>query len=158
MNNKGQIAIGGLIILAITVIVGAILLQGAAQNVGTVVNTYDIANQSISTVVNGTAQYITNCRALSSVVLYNETNDVLVGSGNYTITNNVVNNGALAVQILPEATAAYKSAWQVSGTCQPLTYDDNAGSRTMSSLVILMMAMAVASVAIAYVVKNYQDY
>ena len=156
MESKQMMGIGGLIMLAMSIIVGAILLQGSAQNIGGVVNTYDIANQSISTVVNGTPQYLTNCRALSSVVIYNQTGGI-VGSGNYTITNNVIYNSGLAVEILPDATAIWKSAWKVSGTCQPLTYDDNTGNRAVVSFIIIVMALALASVAIGYAVKNYQD-
>src|SRR5512133_2040382 len=97
--DKQIVGIGGIIILAIALIVGAILLQGSAQNIGSMVNTVAVANVTLDTVVNGTAQYLTDYRAISDVVIYNETGGI-VGSGNYTITNNVINNGALAVEIL----------------------------------------------------------
>ncbi len=144
MNKKGQDAIagvGGFIMLAIAVIVGLILLQGSAQNIGSTTNTVNLANQSISVVVNGTAQYLTNVKSLSSVVIYNATGDVIVGSGNYTITNNVVYNGQESVRITPDASAAYKSAWKVSGVGEPLTYASNASSRSVISLIIIMMAL-----------------
>ncbi|MCD6300571.1 MAG: hypothetical protein J7L82_00690, partial [Staphylothermus sp.] len=136
MNKKGQTnQIGVLITLAIVIIVGSILIQASAQNVGTATNTFEVANESISTVVNGTAQYLVDYRALSDVVIYNETGDVIVGDGNYTITNNVINNGDLSVEITPDASAAFKSAWLVSGTAQPLTYIDNGGGRSLAGLI-----------------------
>lgn len=155
MNNKGQmVAVGGFIMLAIAVIVGAILLQASAQNVGTVTNT-NIVNQSIATIVNGTPQYITNYKAINSLVIYNESGNVVVGSGNYTATNNVIYNGALAVEILPEASDEYKNAWVVTGIGEPLTYGDS-GGRSMASLIVIMMALALLSVAVVYAVKGYQ--
>jgi len=160
MNNKGQAAvqIGGLIMLAIAVIVGAILLQASAQNVGEVTNTISIANQSISTVVNGTAQYLTNIKSISGVVVLNETGNVVVSATNFTITNNFINpsTGALSVKILPAAGDDYISAWQISGTAEPLTYADS-GGRSMATLIIILMALALLSVAVVYAVKNYNQ-
>jgi len=157
MNKRGQVEVGGLIVLAIAVIVGVILLQASAQQVGTVTNTVAVANTSLATVVNGTDQYLTDYRALSDVVVYNETGDTLVGSGNYTVTNNVVYNGALAVQIDVDASADVKSAWLVSGTAQPLTYEPTSGGRALTSLIIIMMAIAIVAVVITYVLKAKEN-
>jgi hypothetical protein len=152
MNNKGEVNyVGVLLILAITLIVGIVLFQVIAQEVGRSTNTVSIANQSLpSTVVNGTAQYITNCRALSGVEVYNETGAaILVGSGNYTVTDNSLDTqGNLAVKILPDASAPYKSKWKVSGTCQPTTYIADGGARSMAGLIVVMFALALAVVAL----------
>ncbi len=148
MNRKGQLGISVIMLVFIAVIVGVILFQTIAQNVGSMTNTVEVANESLTTVVNGTPQYLTNYRALSSVVIYNETGDIIVDSGNYTIANNVVHNGALAVEITPDATAIWKSAWQVSGTAQPLTYVPDSGGRAMVSLIVIFFALAVAVVAL----------
>jgi cytochrome bd-type quinol oxidase subunit 2 len=159
MNKKGQdaiVGVGGFIMLFIAVIVGLILLQGSAQNLDNTLNTVTLANQSISTVVNGTPQYLTNVKSLSDVVIYNATGDVIVGSGNYTIENNVIYNGQPAVKITPDASAAYKSAWKVSGTGQPLEYADST-SRSIIPLIIVMMALAIAAVAIGYAVRSYKE-
>lgn len=152
MNKQGQEALGGLgmiVMIFITILLGAIFLQVIAQSVGESVNTIEIANESIDTVVNGTAQYL-DYRALSDVVIWNETNDIIIGSGNYTITNNVVNptTGALNVRILPDATEVWKTAWQVSATAQPQTYIADGGARAMATLIIVMFALAILAVVI----------
>ena len=147
MNNKGQ-SMQTLIIVFMALIVGVILFQTIAQNIGSSVNTGYIANTSLSTVVNGTAQYLTDYRAISDVIIINETGNVVISSGNYTITNNVVHNGALAVEIMPNAEDAYISAWKVSGEVQPLTYIDDAGGRSMASLVVIFFALAVGLIAL----------
>lgn len=159
MNRKGATTeMGVLIALAITLIVGVILFTASAQQVGDAVNTFPIVNQSIDTVVNGTAQFLTTIRALGSVVIFNETNGTTgftaqapeIDSGEYTIANNQIDPtaGGLAVSITPDTGATTKSAWQVSGTAQPTTYIDDAGGRAIANVIILLFAVAIAMIAI----------
>jgi len=150
MNKKGQEGVGMILIVAITLIVGLILFTAIAQEVGTSINTVEVANQSIATVVNDTAQYLTDYRAISGVVIFNETGDAIVPASNYTITNNVLNptTGALSVRIVPSTTPDYKSAWKVSGTAQPLTYIPDAGGRALAGLIAIFFALGVLVVAL----------
>ena len=155
-TKRGQMGqAGALILLAITLIVGAILLVASAQNTGTVTNTETLANYSLDTVVNGTTQYITTHKAISDVVIINETGGVVIGAGNYTITNHVPYNGQEAISILPDTAAAWKTAWKVSGTVEPLTYANDAGARSITGLIIILMALALAAVAVGAVAKGY---
>lgn len=149
MNKNGQIGVGVIMLVFITVILGVIFVQAIAQEVGSSTNTVAVANTSLDTVVNGTTQYL-DYRALSDVVVYNETGGI-VGSGNYTVTNNVINptTGELSVSIAPDTTADLKYAWKVSGTAQPTTYIAEGGGRAMASLIVIMFALAVAIVALA---------
>lgn len=152
--------IGGLIIIAITIILGAIFLQAIAQSAGESTNTVTIANKSLTSVVNNTAQYL-DYRALSNVVVYNATSNTLMHSSNYTVTNNVVHptTGALSVRIVPHyASTAYVSAWKVSGTAQPTTYIAESGGRAMTNLIVIMFALAVLAVVIGPVVKEALDF
>ena len=156
MNKKGQAGIGVIIVIAITIILGAIFLQAIAQSVGDSTNTIVIANESLATVANNTAQYL-DYRALSSVVVYNATSDTLMDPTNYTVTNNFVNptTGALSVRIVPHyAATTYISAWEVSGVAQPTTYIADSGGRAMASLIVIMFALAVLAVVIGPVVKE----
>jgi putative effector of murein hydrolase LrgA (UPF0299 family) len=156
MNKRGEMEtnamIGGILIAFVAIVVGIALFQSAAQSVGTATNTESVVNTSLTTVVNGTAQYL-NYRAISDVVIYNETGGI-VGAGNYTITDNVVHNGALSVEIMPNATAGWKSAWKVSGTAQPTTYIDNAGARSIAGLVIIFAALAIAVVSLTPTLRS----
>jgi len=153
-NKNGQIGISVILTVFIAILVGVVLFQAIAQSVGTSVNTVAVANTSLTTVVNGTAQYFTDYRALSGVVVYNETGG-LIGASNYTVTNNVVHNGALSVSILPHyAATAYVSAWQVSGTAQPTTYIANSGGRAMANLITIFFALAVVIIALSPVLQS----
>jgi hypothetical protein len=154
MNKRGELDVGVLIMLFVGVIVAVTLLQSSAQNLNSAVNTVAVANQSIATVVNGTAQYITNYKSISDVVIINETGGVVIGAGNYTITNNVIYNGQEAIKIVPETTAAFKSAWKVSGTAQPLGYIAESGSRGVTNMIIVFAALAIAGAVLVPILKN----
>lgn len=162
MNSKAQMAgIGGIIMVAMSVIVGCILLVAAAQNIGQVKDLATVGNASLGTLTNGTATYITNYKSCSSVKIFNATNDVEIPTNNYTVTNNVVYNGNEAVKITPavliDAGYAYnKGTATYQGTCQPLTYDSSSGGRTVAGIIIIFMAIAMVSVVVVYAVKSYQ--
>lgn len=153
MNKKGQVGFGLIMVSFIAIIVGVILFQTIAQQVGETTNTIDIVNESLGVAAaTDTAQYLTNYRALSDVVIFNATEDAIVPAGNYTVANNVVYNGALTVSITPsddlEVMGYDSGIWTVSGTAQPLTYIPDSGARVMASLIVIFFALLVAVVAL----------
>ena len=158
MNNKGQSQIGVLLTLAIVLIVGVVLFQASAQEIGNAVNTVELVNSTLATTVNGTSQFIVNFRALSSVVIINETNGTagftdeagVIGSGNFTVTNNAIDptTGGLAINITPDATAGFEGAWRVSGTAQPSTFIADSGGRALANIILLLFAVALAVISI----------
>ena len=150
MNNKGQEGLGVIIIAAIAIIVGTIFLVVIAQEVGTSTSTITI-NDTINTVVNGTPQYLTSYRALSNVVVYNETAWAVISADNYTITNNVIDptTGGLSVRILPDADDASKNAWYITATAQKTDYIANPAGRAIAGLIVVFFALAVLTTALA---------
>ena len=155
MNKKGQVNVGVIIIAFVTIVVGVALLVVVAQQVGLTKDTIAIANQSLGAADNSTTVYLTSIRAISSVVIYNESGTEIVPADNYTVTNNVVNEGALAVSVLPAANAEYHGfTWTISGTGQPLTYVPDGGSRGIITLIVIFFALAIAVAALYPVVKD----
>jgi hypothetical protein len=151
MNNKGQVGLGTILMVFITVVVGVILLIAAAQELGKSTNTDSIALYSIGTQTNGTTYYFADYKHLSSVTVYGNgtANPVLLSAGNYTITNNVINptGGAISASLLP--TSEYTgTVWQINATAQPLGYVPDGGSRSIVSLIVILFALAVAIVAL----------
>jgi hypothetical protein len=141
-------------------VVGAILLQASAQNVGQVRDLVTVANESLGTMTNGTALYVTNCKVLSSVIIFNATGDVTIPAGNYTLTNNVVYNGQEAVKVDPlidaggRALGYNKGTATYDGVCQPLTYDPSSGGRAVAYVIIIMFALAIAVVALTPTLRS----
>lgn len=147
MNNKGQTGIGALLLVFVAVIVGVALFQSSAQSIGSAVNTVTLANTTIDTPANGTAYVFSGYRSLSSVVVYN--GSALVPSTNYTVANDQIVNGLLVATITPTASAEYREYdWNVSAIAQPDTYIADGGARSITSLVLVFSALAIAVVAL----------
>lgn len=157
MNDKGQ-SLNSLIYIFIAVIVGVILFQAVAQQVGTSTNTVTI-NSSQTLAANGESIYLTDYRALSGVTIVNSSDQsATVGAGNYTVTNNVVYNGALAVKVTTDDAEFAEEGVYIQGTAQPLTYIDDAGGRSMALLVVIFFALAVAVVALSPVGSSMRQF
>jgi hypothetical protein len=154
MNKKGQAfgtGVGMFIAIAITIIVGVILFQASAQNVGDVTNTETVTNLSFAAANNTNYYPFTSYgyKACNDVVIYNNTADVVIASGNYTVTNNVVYNGAETVRVAVNYSADVYAGdgWNISCTAQPDTYADG-GGRAMAGLIVIFFALAVAMIAL----------
>jgi sulfur transfer protein SufE len=155
MNKKGQmIGLGMILVVFIAILVGVIFFQTIAQQVGSTTNTVAVANLSQTLAANGSSIYLTDYRALSDVVILNGSDDALIGSGNYTVTNNVIYNGALAVEITTIDEAFESTAVNISGTAQPLTYVADSGGRAMMGLIVIFFALAIVAVALYPIYKG----
>ena len=155
MKNKGQMStIGILISVAIVAIVGLILLQATAQSAGEVTNTYAVTNVSFAA-ANNTLYTFTDYKALTGVVIYNNTADVVIGAGNYTVTNNVITDGALSTTVAVNFSSAVYAGdgWNISCTAQPDTYINGPG-RSVAGLIVVFMALALLAVVMYPIYKG----
>jgi hypothetical protein len=148
--------VGILIVTAVTIIIGLVLFQISAQLIGTTTNTEAVANLTLGVADNDTTVYLTGYQAFSDVVIYNSTTSV-VEATNYTVTNNVVYNGALVTTVVPISPAdqGYTGyEWFISGTAQPTTYVANSASRSIISIIVIFLALAVLVVAMRPVLEG----
>ncbi len=100
MNNKGQsVNLGLLITIAITLIVGLVLLVPVAQEAGFATSKITYTNISTPIGVNGSFFNWTDMTVIDSIEAYNYTNasgimtditPIIITSGNYTTHNDVV--------------------------------------------------------------------
>lgn len=156
MNNRGAFNIGGFILLFIGVIVALVLFQGSAQNVTTVVNTANVVNESVTFPTN-TSALVLQGQAVSNVIVVNATDaSKTVPASNYSITNyGLSNTGTLQTTIIAVGPSAYQGkAVNISYVSEPLGYAKEAGSRSITSLIVLLSALAIAGYVIA---KVYED-
>lgn len=145
MNNKGQMGIGILISIAITVIVGAVLLVTSAQNVGDTTNTIGATNIT-QTVVDGTAVNIPG-RSWEGLVVHN-ISGFLIPAANYTLANDQVVNGDLTATLVANQPLVFGLSWNLTGTYQPSTYISSSGGRSIAGLITIFFALAIAVVAL----------
>jgi len=157
MDRKGEIGIGVLLLTFIGVLVGLILFQAIAQEAGSSTNTVALVNVTTGA-NNDTTAYLTDYRAISGVIIVNGTDGIDVNSGNYTVTNNVIDptTGGLAVSIVPVADdlGEWSGDWLISGTAQPTTYIASSGARAITGLIAVFFALAVAIVALVPTLRS----
>lgn len=148
-GKKGEANMVGIIItVAVALIVGIVLFQATAQEVGKSVNTIAI-NENFTAPANGTAYHFTSYQRLTGVTITNASNGVSILAGNYTITNYDLQNGALAVQLVPDANAGYRAvSWNIVATAEPLGYIADSGGRAIANTIIILLAVAIALVAL----------
>ena len=154
-KKKGQVGFGAILMAFIGILVGVALFLTVAQQIGSSTSTIAIVNQSTgAAAANSTVQYLTNFRSISDVVVYNTSNSILLTSGNYTITNNVVYNGQEVVSITPlSVPLIYAHKWNISGTAEPQGYIGGAG-RSVALLIPIFFALLIAVIALEPTMRN----
>ena len=157
-NKKGNLGMmGTILIVFITLIVGVVLFQVIAQEVGRSTNTEALLFHPLNSVVaNSTPQTFTNWRVLSDVTVYNGTGHAIIDSSLYTVTNDVLSNGALTVTFTPGAALFENQTnlWRINATGQPLTYIQDSGSRAVAGLIAIFFALAILVVILEPTIRN----
>lgn len=156
MKNKAQASVGLIVIVAITLIVGVILFQAVAQQVGNSTNLVYLTNYSMGTINNGSTYYFADYKSLSDVSVYNTSSATVIEAGNYTVTNNVINpsTGALTASLKPLPNYMTSRTLSINATAQPTGYISDSGGRAIAGIIILLFAIAVAIVAISPTLRS----
>ena len=155
-QKKAQtdIGIGTLVTIFIMVIVGVILLQATAQSVGTATTLSTWVNHTETSAATGSSIYLTDYKYLTVTNIHNGTLGVVIPASNYTVTNNVVYNGALAVKITSLSGPYDGEIWAINGVAQKTSYIADGGGRALASLIVIMFALAIAVIALYPVLSS----
>ena|SRR3990167_9801092 len=146
---------GVLIALFMLIIVGLVLFQASAQEIGNTVNTIGIVNQTLTApALNGFVNL--QGKEVSNVVVWNST-PVLRNAANYTIQNNRVVDGAFAPARLQSNDANMAGSLNVSYTYEPYTYIDDGGGRAMANLIPIMFALAILIIVLLPTLRERFD-
>ena len=157
IGKKGEMEeLGMIILVAITLIVGVIFFQAISQEVGKTTTISGLTNSTQTLAAADASIYLTDYRALSDVVITNATGAYqLINSANYTVTNNVVYNGNLAVQIETTTDSEYgEVSVNISAVAQKVTYIPNSGARAVAGLIGIFFALAVLVVALSPTLRS----
>jgi hypothetical protein len=160
MQKKAQAeGVGSILVIFLTVIVGVILFQAIAGYTGGSTTNAVTYNETFTAPVNGTAYYFDGFSQFNSVTMTNSTANSAIGSGNYTITNNVVNptTGNLAVKVVPDADCPgyCERSWRLYTTdAYTSTYVSSSAGRSMVGLILIFFALGVAIVVLVPTLRN----
>lgn len=160
MNKNGQITTGLVISAAIVLIVAIILFQASAENIGgvTTTGTWNTSTKSgVSTgyalTAAGTVTVLTGQELLSTPAVWNQ-NGSYDCSSNVTIAEGVsTTTGTKRILMttnagIDENDLGYCTNVNVSYEYAPEGYIDDAGGRSVATIVVLLTALAVAVVAL----------
>ena len=155
MDKQGQGAIGlGVIMMVfITTIVGVVLFQTVAQEVGGTTSTVVQPNLTFTAPANGARTDIAGQELLSTPVVSNGTGVIL--AGNYTV-DEIVSETTGVKTISFQTDDAHIAAGEFN-----ITYDygadgyiDSSGARSMALLIPLFFALGIAFVALSPTLRS----
>jgi hypothetical protein len=150
---QGAIELGAIMVVFITAIVGVVLFQTVAQEVGSTTNTIVQPNLTFTAPANGDRVDIAGQELLSTPVVSNAT--YIIGDGNYTVD-----------EIVSETTGVKTISFRtddalIAGGEFNITYDygadgyiDSSGARSMALLIPLFFALGIAFVALSPTLRS----
>jgi aspartate 1-decarboxylase len=151
-NKHGQMTTGGIVMLAMAIIIGSVLAVAVATEQATLTTTREIALYDFTdSAVNGTYNLVG--QAVSNFVASNATAaGTVIGAGNYTINNYQNVDGEYTATItvnVPTATAdEFGWNWIVNYTYEPTGYNQDAASRGIARLPLLFFILAILAAAV----------
>ncbi len=157
MNKKGQVEIGGFIMIAIVAIVGAILLVASAQNIDPVRNTQSIENFTYTVGENNTNQSIPGQAIVGTVTVTNQTGANTIDGATFREHSNQVVDGTLTARLEYDDTTdsgLIGEAVNISYNSQPDGYATSGGARALTGIIIVFFALAIAVVVLVPTLKS----
>lgn len=156
MNKLGQVNVGGLIAIAVTIIVGAVLLVAVAGQVGTTSNTITDTNASFTAPAVSEVIDLTGMELIGTPVVINATGGETISSGNYTIDEGVsATTSVKTIRYTSTATSEYaEQPIFITYTYGADGYIADASARSIVSLILIFMALGIAMVALVPTLRS----
>lgn len=163
MNNKGQqFTVAAVILLFISLLVGLVLFPIIGQYVGSVTDTY-FENATITGVqftmpADGATIDLTGQELMDTPFVQNASGTTIVCSGadtNCTIAEGVsTSTGLKRIRLTANGTEHQGQTLNISYEYGPEGYIDSAGGRSITTLITLFFALAIALVALVPSFRN----
>jgi hypothetical protein len=156
-NKQGQINIGWMVVVGVSILIGLAFLQIIAQNVYSSTNLKSVVNQSVTLSTATTSNFtdITGWQSTSGTyVITNGTDNI--GATNLTVVERIGTDGLKSVSIQDVSVGARWSGKvvNITGSYGPDGYIDSSGGRSITALIVLMTALVILVIAI----PNLREY
>lgn len=148
MNNRGELTVGSVVILAVALILGAVFAGAIADEQAKLTETRDTTNDTITAAAENQTVELDGQAVVGSVTVTNTTSDDV--SDQFTVLNNQINdNGDLTAQLETDAGANEAgNSVNTTYTYEPLGYNSETSARTVATLPLLFFVLAVLGVAV----------
>ena len=148
-KNKGEMNIGAFVMILIGVVVAIALFSGTFDSVGRMTNIYTVTNQTITTAAVNASTTLTGREATTAITVVNATSGV-DWSDNFTVTTTNT-AGSLAILLTTTDDAGLVgqnlTSVNVSYSYKPDGYNNDTGSRSIITLILIFSALAIAMIA-----------
>jgi hypothetical protein len=130
---------------------------GIASNAGQLTSTRAVTNELVTLAASGAFLELPDCANIDgTMTVTNRTSGATVSAGNYSVGTRVsatTGNKVLAVQTV--ASQAYASQpVNLTYTCLPQGYAEDAGARAISPLITLFASLAIAAIVIGGIIAS----
>lgn len=151
MNSKAQLGVGLLIVMAVAAIVGLVLFQASAGKVGDALPALVTVTNSTQTMpATGSKLILTGQEYATTAIITNATSGTTVPTTNYTIAEEVRTTDGYKGIVVTSLGNDYSSrSVNVSYGYYPDGYVDNSAGRSITGLIVLLGAIAIALVILS---------
>ena len=148
--------VGLFIMIGVVAIVGLVLLQSSAQQVGETTRTVALANGSynIGTTVNGVTDLIGMELLSTPLVLNASSGSVVVAAGNYTIAEGISATTGKKIIQYKKLTGDINDTVRISYTYGPDGYIEDSGAKAITAIIIVMFAVGIAVVVMVPTLRS----
>lgn len=155
MNKNGQVGLNFVLIALIGILVGIVLLPTIAEFVSKSTGTVSLVNGTYTAPAEGSSIDLPGQELLSTPIV-NNVSGPSVPTTNYTIAEGISNTTSLKRILLTMPVGSGYDAQEINISYDfgPEGYIDNAGGRSLASLVIIFVALAIAVIALVPTLKS----
>lgn len=134
---------------AVSILIGLVFYTASGANIGAMTQTQQSGNQTFTLPSAGQTSELSVCgqRAVTTV-LTNRTSGATIPTNNYTISQSLGVDGYLAAKITSAAGPFAGTPVNVSCTFEPKGYISDGGSRTVTALIGIFMALIILACAL----------
>lgn len=139
MNNKGEVDVGQMFLLAVGLILVAVFAVSIATQQSPLTTTQSVSNQTVTFPSVNSTLTLNGQAVVGSVVATNASGGELISSGNYSTTDFVQVGGQYrTILTLLDAGVAYAGeSVNLSYAYEPVGYNQDSGSRGIAGLPLL---------------------
>ena len=155
MNKEAQTNgfLGLMLVGFVAIVIGVALLQSAASYTSKVDDTVSYTNTTYTVPTAGTYTDISDCQEVIGTVLI-QNSSTTVTSDNVTIVERVGSDGLKSASLYNNDARWNARIVNATWTCGVDGYVEDAGSRSIISLIVIMMALAIAAIGLLIALKN----
>lgn len=147
MNKKGQLSLGGVVLLAFVLILGAIFIGAIANETSPLTTTQSETNDTVTFPNNGSTLTLNGQALVGSLVAHNTTDGAVIPATNYTTTDLVQVGGEYRLVLTNNDEAWNGLDVNLSYTYEPVGYNRDSGARGVAPLPLLFFAFALFAAA-----------